>query len=63
VNWNIQKHIPWFGFTTSSNYYSYGKNNTSGVVNISEGGAISVPHSWPLEKVWEFFHLNLLFLI
>ena len=57
VNWNIQRHIPWVALTTSSNYYSYGKNNTSAIVNVSEGGAISLPHGhgWPLEKVWESF--------
>lgn len=59
VNWNIQRHIPWVDLTTSSNYYSYGKNNTRAVVNVnvSEGGAISLPHGhgWPLEKVWESF--------
>ncbi|CAI8597300.1 unnamed protein product [Vicia faba] len=52
VNWNVQRHIPWFGFNNSSNYYySYGKNNISFMVNASDGGAFSLPHGWPLEKV------------
>lgn len=58
VNWNIQRHIPWFGFNNSSTYYySYGKNNISSVVNVSDGGAVSLPHGWPLEKVWVFFFI------
>lgn len=60
LNWKIQR-LSWFDFkTTSSNYYSYsyGNNNTSAVVKVSEGSAISLPHDCPLEKVWEFLHLN-----
>lgn len=49
VNLNLKtEKLPWFGFTTSSSSY-----NTSTVVKVSEGGALSLPHGWPLEKVWD----------